>query len=366
MDGLNILPSEGYSRTVGTTGWQPKGVADLDGDAKADVVWRNAITGENYLWPMEGLAINPSEGYFRTVDLSWQIAAIRDYDGDLRADIFWRRGQDQQPSREYVYLGDMPVAAFLSGSPIPHYIHVDHLNTPRLVANAAQQTVWRWDQQEPFGANLPDENPSGLGTFEFPLRFPGQYFDRETNVHYNYYRDYDPAIGRYVQSDPLGLVAGLNTYAYVKSDPLARMDPSGLKARICCRKIPRWYVLAYHCFVDEVVDSTCGNCMSITRRVGLHGPYPYGNSQYKDRGEIRTNDDFDKPGESRCGEWNTDCGTSGCISAEESFYPNPSTYSAVGGPNSNTFAAAVAQSCNLAAPTIFLPAWGWHDTPPTR
>jgi hypothetical protein len=75
-----------------------------------------------------------------------------------------------------------------------HFIHVDHLNTPRLVANAAGTTVWRWDQWEPFGDNLPNENPSSLGAFEFPLRLPGQYFDKETNLHYNYFRDYDPSI----------------------------------------------------------------------------------------------------------------------------------------------------------------------------
>ena len=111
-----------------------------------------------------------------------------------------------------------------------YFIEVDHLNTPRLVANATGTTVWRWDQQEPFGVNVPDENPSGLGAFEFPLRFPGQYLDKETNVHYNYFRDYDPGLGRYEQSDPLGLRAGLNTYAYA-FDPLTQTDPFGLMGR---------------------------------------------------------------------------------------------------------------------------------------
>lgn len=83
--------------------------------------------------------------------------------------------------------------------------HPDHLNTPRLVADATGTTVWRWDQAEPFGVNVPDENPSTLGAFEFPLRFPGQYADKETNLSYNYFRDYDPETGRYVQSDPIGL-----------------------------------------------------------------------------------------------------------------------------------------------------------------
>ena len=107
--------------------------------------------------------------------------------------------------------------------------HVDHLNTPRLVADAAGTTVWKWDQAEPFGNNVADENPSGLGAFDLPLRLPGQYFDRETNLHYNYYRDYDPSIGRYGESDPIGLQGGLNTYAYVGGDPLGFIDRDGLQ-----------------------------------------------------------------------------------------------------------------------------------------
>ncbi len=109
-----------------------------------------------------------------------------------------------------------------------YFVHVDHLNTPRLIANQTGQTVWRWDQQEPFGVNVPDENPSALGAFEFPLRFPGQYADKETNLHYNMARDYGPESGRYFQSDPIGLQGGLNTYAYVNGNSLSRTDPTGL------------------------------------------------------------------------------------------------------------------------------------------
>ena len=106
-----------------------------------------------------------------------------------------------------------------------YYIHVDHLNTPRLVADDQQRTVWRWDQQEPFGVNVPDENPSSLRAFEFPVRFAGQYYDRETAVIQNRNRDYDSALGRYVQSDPIGLSGGLNTYAYVDAYGPAENKP---------------------------------------------------------------------------------------------------------------------------------------------
>ncbi|MBI2311142.1 MAG: hypothetical protein HYU77_01375 [Betaproteobacteria bacterium] len=111
-----------------------------------------------------------------------------------------------------------------------YYIFADHLNTPRVITDQQQRIVWRWDNTDPFGTNVPDEDPDGDGQrFEFNLRFPGQYFDRETGLHYNYYRDcYDPATGRYCQPDPIGLEGGLNLYLYVRGQPLGYVDPLGL------------------------------------------------------------------------------------------------------------------------------------------
>jgi len=109
-----------------------------------------------------------------------------------------------------------------------YFIHTDHLNTPRVITNSTRQVVWRWDNLDPFGANAPDENPGGIGTFTCNLRFPGQYFDRETGLHYNYFRDYDPWAGRYVESDPIGLDAGVNTYLYAIANPVRNRDFFGL------------------------------------------------------------------------------------------------------------------------------------------
>ena len=110
-----------------------------------------------------------------------------------------------------------------------YFIHVDHLNTPRLVADSMQKTVWRWDQQEPFGNNPADEDPDGDGiAFSLPQRFPGQYYDAETLLHYNYFREYDAGIGRYVESDPIGLRGGPSTYAYVLASPIGFVDVVGL------------------------------------------------------------------------------------------------------------------------------------------
>jgi len=87
--------------------------------------------------------------------------------------------------------------------------------------------VWRWDQGDPFGNDVPNNNPSGGGAFDFPLRFPGQYFDRETNLAYNMARDFDPGIGRFLEADPERFVDGVNLYAFVRSSPLMFADPTG-------------------------------------------------------------------------------------------------------------------------------------------
>lgn len=110
-----------------------------------------------------------------------------------------------------------------------YYIHSDHLNTPRIVTDSSNVAVWRsLPTTEPFGDAAPEEDPNSIGTsFKFNLRFPGQYFDKETNTSYNYFRDYDPSIGRYVQSDPIGLGGGINTYSYVGAAPLDYADPDG-------------------------------------------------------------------------------------------------------------------------------------------
>ncbi len=142
-----------------------------------------------------------------------------------------------------------------------HICHPDHLNTPRFIADETQKIVWRWDQQEPFGATPPNDDPDGDGVkFDFPLRFPGQYFDRETNLAYNYFRDYDPGLGRYIESDPAGLGGGINTYLYVMSDPLRNIDPEGLRLRVIeeeCPEAPFGYTFELY----EIVPIRPGSCV---------------------------------------------------------------------------------------------------------
>lgn len=104
-----------------------------------------------------------------------------------------------------------------------------HLNTPRAIVSQSNIIVWRWENTHAFGANIPFEDPDGNGTlFDYHPRFPGQYFDKETNLHYNYFRYYEPETGRYISPDPIGLAAGMNVWGYGLHGPLRWSDPSGL------------------------------------------------------------------------------------------------------------------------------------------
>jgi RHS repeat-associated protein len=88
--------------------------------------------------------------------------------------------------------------------------------------------MWRWDP-DTFGSVAANANPAGLGAFTYDLRFPGQVYASETGLNYNYFRDYDPQTGRYLESDPIGLKGGMNTYSYVKNRPTSLIDQFGLK-----------------------------------------------------------------------------------------------------------------------------------------
>jgi RHS repeat-associated protein len=129
---------------------------------------------------------------------------------------------------ETVWLGDTPVAVLTGAGPSApaYYINSDRLNAPHLITDSSGNPVWAWDHLA-FGDAAPNQNPSGLGAFSYNLGFPGQYSDSESGANYNYYRDYAPALGRYIQSDPVGLRGGINTYAYVESNPIRLTDRKG-------------------------------------------------------------------------------------------------------------------------------------------
>ncbi len=102
--------------------------------------------------------------------------------------------EDGTPIKEYIYLDDTPIAIIENNK--VYYIYADHLNTPRRVATSERnKIIWKWESK-PFGENEPNEDPDKDGnTFTLNLRFPGQYFDKESGFSYNINRYYNPTLG---------------------------------------------------------------------------------------------------------------------------------------------------------------------------
>ncbi|WP_266169716.1 RHS repeat domain-containing protein [Dyella subtropica] len=130
-------------------------------------------------------------------------------------------------NRDYIWLDDLPVAVVdTTGiTSTVSYVHADGLNTPRAITDATGAAIWQWAYQgNPFG----EQQPTSSTGYTFNLRFPGQYFDAESGLLHNGYRDYEAARGGYGQADPMGPAGGPNPYSYVSNSPLNRFDALGL------------------------------------------------------------------------------------------------------------------------------------------
>jgi RHS repeat-associated protein len=121
---------------------------------------------------------------------------------------------------DYIYLGSRPVATIEPGGAF-HFLHTDLLGTPIAASGSNQSVAWSTTYQ-PFGAI-----GTAPSTIVQNLRFPGQESDVSTGLYHDGMRDYVPATGQYIESDPLGLWGGLNRYAYAEGDPLVLTDPTG-------------------------------------------------------------------------------------------------------------------------------------------
>jgi len=130
--------------------------------------------------------------------------------------------------QEYVYLNGEPIA-LVKGASIA-YIETDQLGTPRVALEPVSGfRLWDWNLlMDPFGSAAAQSyaSPSGFNVTT-NLRFPGQYYDAETGLNYNYLRDYEPSTGRYVESDPMGMMVGPSTYIYANGNSLGFFDPLG-------------------------------------------------------------------------------------------------------------------------------------------
>jgi len=140
------------------------------------------------------------------------------------------------PIREHVYMQNQPLAQVHydenTGADTTYFVHNDHLGTPQLLTDGAQQVVWAGDYA-PFGATYLTTE-----VVDNPIRFPGQFEEDETGFHYNWNRYYDPEIGRYITSDPIGLRGGVNTYGYAFQNPTKYIDQDG---RLAFLAIPAFF-----------------------------------------------------------------------------------------------------------------------------
>ncbi|WP_196481780.1 RHS repeat-associated core domain-containing protein, partial [Burkholderia stagnalis] len=107
------------------------------------------------------------------------------------------------------------------------YYHCDQIGTPQEVTDEAGEIAWSARYKAWGEAREVIGEAARKAGIENPLRFAGQYFDRETGLHYNRHRYYDPSSGRFISKDPIGLQGGLNAYQYVPS-PVGWIDPLGL------------------------------------------------------------------------------------------------------------------------------------------
>ncbi|RUL74071.1 RHS repeat-associated core domain-containing protein [Dyella choica] len=130
-------------------------------------------------------------------------------------------------NREYVYFDGLPVANIDTNGTFTSiaYVSADHSGTPRVVTDGRGTTLWTW----PYQGNQWGELQPTSNSYTYNLRFPGQYYDVESGLSYNLHRDYDSATGRYIESDPKGLQAGVSTFLYASGNPLTYVDPLGLQ-----------------------------------------------------------------------------------------------------------------------------------------
>ncbi len=159
-----------------------------------------------------------------TYDANGPLTTYFLYDGSRLTAEIKTDGSSQtiESINQTLYLGFTPTVYLTPDH--TYSIESDHLGTPQSVTDESAHTVWQ-AEYSPYG-----ETNIFKQEVTFNHRLPGQYFDKETGTHYNYFRDYDPSTARYLTSDPIGISDGPNKYIYAKNTPLHYSDPLGLFA----------------------------------------------------------------------------------------------------------------------------------------
>ncbi|WP_161554281.1 RHS repeat-associated core domain-containing protein [Stenotrophobium rhamnosiphilum] len=203
---------------------------DATGNVVADGATTYTFSNANRLLTVSGSA---SPFYFydafgqRTVKVTASATTV--YLRDKDRNITVENNLSGVAGAEYFYLNGEPLALYYPSTTAAatagtYFYANDHLATPQALTNASGAVSWSADYQ-PFGAVVVT-----TASITNNLRFPGQYLDAETGFHQNGFRDYEPSLGRYLESDPIGLQGGINTYAYVEGNPISFDDPYGLWA----------------------------------------------------------------------------------------------------------------------------------------
>lgn len=260
----------------------------------------------------------------------------------------WTGNPSSRIERDWIWLDNIPIAQIeesydSSGNYVATkvtYLHADHLGTPRVGTDTTGTPTWSY-LSDAFGKKIPGV-PTGATV---PLRMPGQIDLGVGGIYYNYFRDYDSNTGRYLESDPIGLDGGPNTYAYAYDNPLKFSDPSGLEVRLACRNLVG--PPGQHCFVYvscsaegwSQVYSLFGD-KSAAHIYGTGTKYAYDPTIQNGRDDPFSPDlRYNEPVSSDAADSCSSCSYEKSVRNRFERFPSSTVpYSPVLGPNSNTFA----------------------------
>jgi len=187
---------------------------DDDGNIHTALIQKTSASPSvtaDYMYTSDGLRLRKTAG--GTVVL---------YHYDFAGNLIGESGIGGENFKAYVYFAGTRVATVAADGSVCYY-HNNHLETPVSMTDGSGNVVWKADYK-PFGK----AEVSSASTVVNDFRFPGQYYDSETGLHYNWNRYYDPGTGRYLTPDPIGLDGGMNLYLYAGADPVNFVDPWGL------------------------------------------------------------------------------------------------------------------------------------------